>query len=368
MTTLTQTPRTTLYYKQGASDKIYTIGIEPSGDGFIVNFAFGRRGSTLQTGAKTASPVDFAAARKIFDKLVRQKTAKGYTPGEAGTPYQQTDRHERATGILPQLLNPIEESEAEKLLVDSAWLAQEKLDGKRVLIQRTDDRIVGINRTGLMIALAQPVVESARKLGGMQWLMDGECIGDTFIAFDLLENACVNLRAEPYRKRIDALYRMPAVGQGEPIQFISTATKTADKRKLLTDLRTQNREGIVFKRTDAPYTPGRPASGGTQLKLKFHAICSCIVASVNGAKRSVKLELMDGDKRVSVGNVSIPANHAIPAAGTIVETRYLYAHRGGSLYQPVYLGQRDDICEAGCRLSQLKFRAADAEEEASEET
>ena len=62
-------PRVTLYYREGSSDKVYQASIEPSGSGFIVNFAFGRRGGTLQTGSKTDRPVDYAEAKKILDKL-----------------------------------------------------------------------------------------------------------------------------------------------------------------------------------------------------------------------------------------------------------------------------------------------------------
>ena len=111
MQTVSETAKVTLYYRQGASDKVYHVAIEPSGTGFVVNFAFGRRGSTLQTGAKTAAPVDYPEAKKIFDKLIREKTAKGYTPGQDGTPYRHTGNAERSTGILPQLLNPIDEAQ-----------------------------------------------------------------------------------------------------------------------------------------------------------------------------------------------------------------------------------------------------------------
>ena len=48
---------------------------------FVVNFAFGRRDSTLQTGTKTSEPVDYDSAKKIYDRLVREKKAKGYTEG-----------------------------------------------------------------------------------------------------------------------------------------------------------------------------------------------------------------------------------------------------------------------------------------------
>ena len=46
---------TTLYYRQGSSDKVYHARLEPAGGGFVVHFAFGRRGTTLQTGTKTAA-------------------------------------------------------------------------------------------------------------------------------------------------------------------------------------------------------------------------------------------------------------------------------------------------------------------------
>src|ERR1043166_2176785 len=96
-----------LYYREGSSDKVYQAAIESKGELFIVTFAFGRRGSTLNTGTKTSSPVDYETAKNTYDKLVREKMAKGYTPGENGTLYQHTDKANRVTGILPQLLNAI---------------------------------------------------------------------------------------------------------------------------------------------------------------------------------------------------------------------------------------------------------------------
>jgi predicted DNA-binding WGR domain protein len=76
-----QPERITLYYREGSSDKVYQASIEPQGEGFVVNFAYGRRGSTMNTGTKTQTPVDYDSARSIYDKLVREKKAKGYTEG-----------------------------------------------------------------------------------------------------------------------------------------------------------------------------------------------------------------------------------------------------------------------------------------------
>jgi bifunctional non-homologous end joining protein LigD len=57
--------RITLYYRQGTSDKVYQASIEPAGELFIVNFAYGRRGATLQTGTKTEKPVYYEYAKRF---------------------------------------------------------------------------------------------------------------------------------------------------------------------------------------------------------------------------------------------------------------------------------------------------------------
>jgi predicted DNA-binding WGR domain protein len=131
----------TLYFRQGSSDKVYQAAIEAKDGGYVVNFAYGRRGTTLQTGTKTQAPVDYAAAKGIYDKLIKEKTAKGYTPGADGTPYQHTDKQQEATGINCQLLNAVEESDIPRLIRDPAYWMQEKHDGRRLLVQKHD----GIN-------------------------------------------------------------------------------------------------------------------------------------------------------------------------------------------------------------------------------
>ena len=109
------------------------------------------------------------------------------------------------------------------------------------------------------------------------------------------------------------------------------------------------------------YTVGRPNSGGTQLKHKFVATLSAMVTKVN-PQRSVEIQLFGSDRWVTCGNVVIPTNHKVPHVGQVVEVRYLYAFReSGVLYQPVYLGQRNDVDDSECLTSQLKFKAEEAE-------
>jgi bifunctional non-homologous end joining protein LigD len=350
------TERVALYYREGSSDKVYQAAIEPVGNQFVVNFAYGRRGATLTTGTKTSSPVDYSAAKKIYTKLVSEKKAKGYTEGENGTPYQHTDK--RPSGILPQLLNPIEEAEVELLLRDDNYCAQEKFDGKHLLVRKQDDDLEGINKKGFVVGLPQTVADELRSVAG-SFIPDGESIGDDYHAFDLLEYNGENLRLLPYRIRLARLIDLLLLTRADfkHIRLVQTAFSTRQKTELWERLRQENREGIVFKRLDAPYVPGRPNSGGPQLKFKFVATASVVVAKIN-IQRSVEVSLLNGRNLVSCGNVTIPANHQIPKVGDVVEVRYLYAYRDSlALYQPVYLGPRDDVDAGDCLVSQLKFKA-----------
>ena len=47
----------TLYFRQGSSDKVYQARIESKGDGFIVAFAYGRRGAALTSALSPVSDV-----------------------------------------------------------------------------------------------------------------------------------------------------------------------------------------------------------------------------------------------------------------------------------------------------------------------
>lgn len=71
--------QTKLHFKDSKSDKVYEVDLCDAGnDTYLVNFRYGRTGKSLKEGTKTTSPVSLDKAESIFNKLVAEKTKKGY--------------------------------------------------------------------------------------------------------------------------------------------------------------------------------------------------------------------------------------------------------------------------------------------------
>lgn len=364
--------QTSLYYSEGSSDKEYHAEIAEVPGGNVVNFRYGRRGGSLTVGTKTATPVDFVEAKKIYDRLVKEKTSKGYTPDVSGSTYQGTENAGLKTGFMPQLLNPVTKTEVIELIEDSRWVAQEKMDGERRAAHADAGSVTGMNRRGLSVPLPQPVAEEllriAARTGAIR--VDGEIVGDIFYVFDLHIHKGEQIHLLPWLERMRLA--KTALAECTQIRAVPVAVTLAEKRCLWYRVQLAHGEGVVFKLSGSQVKEGRPNTGGDWLKFKFTESASCFVLEANSGKRSVKIGLLEnsdlpnavkGRMMVPAGNVTIPPNHAIPVAGDIVEVEYLYAFRGGSLYQPVYRGKRNDLDINACTTGKLKYKPEGREED-----
>lgn len=364
--------RASLYYSEGSSDKEYHAEIVAIPGGNVVNFRYGRRGGTLTTGTKTTAPVDLVQAQKIFDKLIKEKTTKGYTPDLSGAAYQGTENAGLKTGFTPQLLNPISEAEAMRLIEDDRWAAQEKMDGERRAAHAVAGGVTGMNRKGLSVPLPQAIASELQHIEAKNGaiLVDGEMIGDILYVFDLHVYKGERIHRIPWLTRM--LLAGEALAGCRQIKPVSVAVTPDMKRNLWDRVKAAHGEGVVFKLLGCPVKEGRPNTGGDWLKFKFTESASCFVMEANSGKRSVRIGLLessnhtnavDGRMMIPVGNVTIPTNHAVPVAGDIVEVEYLYAYKGGSLYQPVYRGKRVDLDINACTTGQLKYKPEGREED-----
>lgn len=347
-----------LFFKSGSSDKEYHVHLMPRDSGWIVEIQYGKRGSALKSALKTKEPVDFALAKKTYDKIVAGQLKDGYTQNGTGAAYQSAEFEARFTGIVPQLLNPVAEEAFGLYLDDDEHMLQEKLDGQRLLMSRSEATVIGVNRDGLQIAIPLSFEKTILSLPCSQCVVDNEWLGDRFAPFDLLELDGKDLRSLSAEERKIKLDDLMAHADPAIVIHVETAKTPAEKRALHDHVKTHNGEGVVAKRKDAPYTPGRPNSLGPQLKRKFIESATLFVTAQHKTKRSVAFSGLDANgSEQPLGNVTIPANHEIPSVGDIVEIQYLYAHKDGSLYQPVFKGKRNDQHKEACVLSQLKYKS-----------
>lgn len=343
-----------LYFKSGNSDKVYHVQLEKTGNNYVVNFQYGRRGSALQSGTKTSEPVSLEQATKIYNKLVAEKKGKGYEGEEGGqadssftAPVVRAEKKEVI--LLPQLLNTIEQEELEQYINDEDYIAQEKMDGERRMLI-SESSVKGLNKKGTEVPLPTVIVKS---LPVQECILDGEIIGDKLFVFDVLSINGKDLKSTHCTERLGYLNSLNC---GKAIEFVYTASSAKDKRALYEKLKAENKEGIVFKKKFSPYTAGRPASGGNALKFKFQNTATFVVKDHTKGKRSVGLEMTSPDGWQFMGKVTIPPNHDIPNVGELVEVQYLYCYKNGCVFQPVYKGKRTDSDLTDATISQIVYK------------
>jgi bifunctional non-homologous end joining protein LigD len=347
---------------EGSANKQYQLRLVAEGDGYRVLTQYGPIGGRQTAGEKTAGgPVPLAQAEKVFEKEHKARLAKGYRVVGDAPPELQAATTAVDSGARPQLLNAIDRADIEAYLLDPDWMMQIKFDGERVLIRRHEGRIEGINRKGQLRPLPIEVVSVIEDLRcGDGTLLDGELIGTTYCAFDLLALDGSDLRPLGALDRAHCLHALIGT-EPSPIVLARCAQTSAEKRAMLSQAELDGEEGVVLKRMSASYTEARPNSGGPALKLKFTESATVRVAAINAGKRSVAMEVVDGTGAwIGVGNCTIPPNVPIPAQGSLFEARYLYyLGLGGALFQPVYAGPRHDIAPDECSINQLKHKRQD---------
>ena len=124
----------------------------------------------------------------IFEKLIAEKKGKGYTEGADGTPYQHSDR--QVSGLLPQLLNVIDDREVSLIVDDPGWWMQEKFDGRRLLLRKTGGDHRGHQQARPAHRRAGLAIAAARAIDG-DFAVDGEVMADEMYAFDAISRGGV---------------------------------------------------------------------------------------------------------------------------------------------------------------------------------
>ena len=267
-------------------------------------------------------------------------------------------------GQNPELLSPISEIEAMRLIGLPDYALQEKKNGRRLMIRSfikdAGVHVVGGNKKGLCVVPPLGISDAISALNH-EVELDGENVNGVFWVFDLLKLDQEDYKSKPYNQRYDALRILISkikTPHTHAVRLVPAFTDYAEKICKADELKLLNAEGYVLKPLHAAYTPG----DGAQRKFQFRARGTFISGARNGSKNSVALSLLraDGSLR-SMGNLTIPGSTPIPAIGSILEVEYLYCHKGpaGKLHQPVFLEERTDTSDLDCQESKLQVEPSE---------
>ena len=219
-----------------------------------------------------------------------------------------------------------ETTDATAFLSDDAWCAQEKLNGERMLVEKSGTTVCAFNRQGESKALPE-TVQAVALTAETDFLLDGEFVGGQFVAFDALAINGAEITALPQSARFAALAEV------SPFRLVRQALGE-EKAALVALVREEKGEGVVFKRRDAAYLDGRTDAG---VKFKFWKSASFIVRDLDIAKGTIGTDM---------GRCAFPFAGAWPKVGDIVEIRFLLVTKTGKLSQPAFLGIRHDLTAA----------------------
>lgn len=213
-----------------------------------------------------------------------------------------------------------------QLFNSDEWIAQEKLDGVKLVLFCDRGNLSGLSRSGRPMKLTA----KTRALMPVQgsFVVEGEqgnrLTGDTgFVAFDVIAVGGEDVRHSEYNDRLSYLATLK-------VPMIETACGTAAKRRLHVAVHAKGGEGIVFKRLDAKYRPGKTS---VQLKLKNWLSDTFRVITVDG--RGIELATLAGQPAGRCPGFAQP--------GQLVEVRYQEVTDAGKLRCPVMLEVREDL-------------------------
>lgn len=257
---------------------------------------------------------------------------------------------------IPMLAASAKWDESELYIVNSTWVAEQKLDGHRIILRCQDGlKPLALTRGGNPYTKKLPV-DIADGIPPGRWVLDGELCGDTYWVFDLLDANGLVSESTPLSERREVLEAFMTLVNTPKIKLVPQATTESAKRELFDRLREEGAEGVMFKRKDGLYYPG--ARSKDVLKAKFVETADVVVMALrDDGKDSVALGAYDENMQlVPVGRASLIGKEkkGVFQIGDVLEVRYLYMGSNSRMYQPTILKRRDDKIAPECRTDQFK--------------
>lgn len=208
------------------------------------------------------------------------------------------------------LASPIPFGDAYPALSDARWAIEDKYDGIRAQAHVDGNRIALFSRTLNDVAATYPEVVAALRELPRRAILDGEIVAMrdgnvlpfralqarisrkdvaddlrenvpvAYVAFDLLADGDELLLDEPYERRRERL--ASALGSGTSVTVAPYETLGAADAAVVNAAfeaaRARGNEGLMLKRTDSPYAPGRRGKWWIKLKRELSTLDVVVVA------------------------------------------------------------------------------------------
>ena len=274
--------------------------------------------------------------------------------------------------VIPMKFEFIELDRLDAFIEDPAWVMEQKLDGARCMVRIKPDTGITFHSHGggklahsasaqhfpaLREAL-QPVLTQVTDTGG-GIVLDAELIGGTGVlwVFDLpyaaTEDSMIVSPSDEFAVRrvvLETLFEKAGAACGPRIRMVPQARTVLDKARLAMKVDENGGEGVMLKRLDSTYDPGRRVKH--TLKAKFVKDADVVIMERDRGAKNAVLGCYDAaGNLVEVGCCSMIGKHDAQP-GDVAVVRYLY-WTGASLYQPRFMTPRSDKTAAECTTAQF---------------
>lgn len=259
--------------------------------------------------------------------------------------------------LSPMMANNAENSRTEFYLSSDEWWAERKMDGVRYMVHIDEGEITALRGRNSSRTVLPPRLHAEFKaFKSGQWVFDGELIGDTLCLFDMPVAGGHVHPGTPYsirRKALDMFVSKWA--PSDCIQLVVCARTEDEKRALLDEMLAKDCEGVMFKKIDAPYRPGKRVD--SMKKHKFVKTVDAIVTRMNvDGKDNCAYGVFKNGKIVEIGKSSIIGKRGDGLkVGDVIEVKFLYCVDPDKprLVQPRLVQQRTDKSALECMIEQL---------------
>lgn len=347
-------------YVSHAAARFTTTSVALDGlalDGLLIANIAGSTAALEAAASDTDRKRDEAAARAASltaDVAAPESTQADIEDALATTGIVATRLVDTTSSPVPQLAETADS--LEDLLADSRWVAQEKVDGDRLLVVVTDGQVVALNRSGQpkTTNLTADMLAPFKAFTSGRWVFDGEIVNRTLHLFDLAEANGYVTTDTPFFERHEALTVIVTMLASDHVQLVPVhGPASRDKNLLLDNVTDTQGEGLIFRERNARYSYGHRGNG--LRKHKFINEADCYVTDVATEKASVTLAVQGpGGREVIVGRAST-IGKATVAVGDVVEVRFQYVldPANPTMIQPRILRRRTDKTATECHLAQF---------------